>query len=87
MPFPPPHNYACFIMSYLLTITDIASLAVLSLYTALFLLISTFPYISLPALKGLISIYIRLLLRLYLNLDLHNSPCLSIFPHFEALYF
>ena len=74
-----PHNYTYPILSFLLTITDIASSAVLSLCAASFSLISTFSLIVLPALKALIPIYTGLLLQLYFNLDLYNLPCSSIF--------
>ena len=66
-------------MSFLLTTTDITSLAMLSLCTASFPLISTFPFIFLLALKGFLLIYTGLLPRLYFNLDLHNLLCSSIF--------
>ena len=82
-PFPCNHAYAY--VSFLLTSIDIASLAVLSLCAALQFLFPLFPFISLLALKGFLSIYNRLLLLMYLNLDLHQSMCWLIFPHFEAL--
>ena len=81
-----PCNYAYSIMSFLLTTIDIASLAALSLCAALYLLISIFAYISLLALKDLVPIYTGLLPWLYLNFDLYNPLCLSIFPCFEALH-
>ena len=83
----PPHNHAYFYVSFLLTLIDIVFLAVLFLCAALQFLCPLFPFISLPALKGFLSIYNRFLLLMYLHLDLRQSTCQSIFPHFEALCF
>ena len=46
-----------------------------------------FPFILLPALNGPLLIYTGLLPLIYLNLDLYQSTCWSIFSHFEACCF